>query len=64
MPNEPSNQEILDAVTTMQRQVDTLIRSLPVLAKLTGDQELRRLEQEKARKLKAAAGRVARGRGR
>ena len=64
MPGQPSNREILDAVTSMQRQVDSLIRNLPALAKLTGDSELQRQEREKAKRLNEAAGRVARGRGR
>ena len=64
MPTEPSNSEIMLAVCAVEGKLDVLLKNLPALAKLTGDRELQRQEQEKARKLKAAAGRVARGSGR
>ena len=58
---QPNNAEIMRELMGVKRQMDRLVRNLPVLVRLAGDTELRQREAEKNLKRKEAAGRIAAG---
>ena len=58
---EPTNADLMTEVTALRRQIDRIVRNIPLLAQVAGDSDLKRREVEKSQRRKADARRMARG---
>lgn len=61
MMEQPSNLELMAELTIIRKQMDRLVRNLPVLAAATADVDLKRAEAEKDRRRRESAQRAAAG---
>ena len=58
---EPTNAEIIQEITALKSLVKILVSNLPVLARATADNDLKRVEAEKTQRRKASAAKIAGG---
>ena len=58
---EPTNAEILQEIAALKKVMKVLVNSLPILARATADNDLKRVEAEKAQRRKESAAKIAGG---